>query len=310
MVISRRYPAGPHACVVPVDMVVLCAAMEARQECGRRWGGCFGHQSWGADGFFLEEHPKLGPLNTATDGVFLAGTCQKPKRHTGHGGTGIRRRGCKALEPGGPGPGGGPLRPFRPNRSRISVSAASICIGLCPYGAIEFDARQGVSVKSTRRSARGAAVVRPICPSGAAQVSRSFQEKTDFCRDLTGSLSPMVFPEACTAARREVRYDGYGYHYRDRHRRRCNGRLRTENRGLCLQLVYLYTAADLAGTSRLIYPQNVRLIRVMCTGMVDPQYVIKAMLEGADGVLISGCHPGDCHYINGNLQSQAANQAA
>ena len=49
-----------------------------------------------------------------------------------------------------------------------------------------------------------------------------------------------------------------------------------------------YTAADLAGTSRLTYPKNVRLIRVMCTGMVDPQYVIKAFLEGADGVLISG----------------------
>ena len=65
-----------------------------------------------------------------------------------------------------------------------------------------------------------------------------------------------------------------------------------------------YTAADLAGTSRLTYPKNVRLIRVMCTGMVDPQYVIKAFLEGADAVLISGCHPGDCHYINGNFKAR------
>jgi len=65
-----------------------------------------------------------------------------------------------------------------------------------------------------------------------------------------------------------------------------------------------YTAADLAGTSRLSYPPNVRLIRVMCTGMVDPQYVIKAFLEGADGVLVSGCHPGDCHYINGNYKAR------
>jgi coenzyme F420-reducing hydrogenase delta subunit len=65
-----------------------------------------------------------------------------------------------------------------------------------------------------------------------------------------------------------------------------------------------YTAADLAGTSRLTYPPNVRLIRMMCTGMVDPKYVIKAFLEGADGVLISGCHPGDCHYINGNLKAR------
>ncbi|MBW2029810.1 MAG: hydrogenase iron-sulfur subunit [Deltaproteobacteria bacterium] len=65
-----------------------------------------------------------------------------------------------------------------------------------------------------------------------------------------------------------------------------------------------FTAADLAGTSRLVYPPNIRLIRVMCTGMVDPKYVIKAFLEGADAVLISGCHPGDCHYINGNLKAR------
>jgi coenzyme F420-reducing hydrogenase delta subunit len=65
-----------------------------------------------------------------------------------------------------------------------------------------------------------------------------------------------------------------------------------------------YTAADLAGTSRLAYPQNVRLIRMMCSGMVDPKYVIKALLEGADGVLIGGCWPGDCHYINGNLKAR------
>ena len=65
-----------------------------------------------------------------------------------------------------------------------------------------------------------------------------------------------------------------------------------------------YTAADLAGTSRLTYPINVRLIRVMCTGMVDPKYIIKALLEGADGVLVSGCQPGDCHYINGNYKAR------
>lgn len=65
-----------------------------------------------------------------------------------------------------------------------------------------------------------------------------------------------------------------------------------------------YTAADLAGTARLVYPPNVRLIRMMCTGMVDPKYVIKAFLEGADAVLISGCHPGDCHYINGNFKAR------
>jgi F420-non-reducing hydrogenase iron-sulfur subunit len=64
-----------------------------------------------------------------------------------------------------------------------------------------------------------------------------------------------------------------------------------------------YTGADLAGTARLVYPPNVRIIRVMCSGRVDPQFVLKAFQEGADGVLISGCHPGDCHYQEGNYKA-------
>ena len=64
-----------------------------------------------------------------------------------------------------------------------------------------------------------------------------------------------------------------------------------------------YTGADLAGTSRMKYPPNVRVVRVMCSGRVDPSFVLKAFAEGADGVLIAGCHPGDCHYINGNIKT-------
>jgi len=63
-----------------------------------------------------------------------------------------------------------------------------------------------------------------------------------------------------------------------------------------------YTGADLAGTSRLQYPANIRIIRLMCTGAVDTIYVLKALIEGADGILIGGCHPGDCHYQNGNYK--------
>lgn len=64
-----------------------------------------------------------------------------------------------------------------------------------------------------------------------------------------------------------------------------------------------YTGADLAGTARMTYAPNVRIIRVMCSGRVDPQFVLKAFKEGADGVLISGCHPGDCHYQEGNYKA-------
>jgi F420-non-reducing hydrogenase iron-sulfur subunit len=63
-----------------------------------------------------------------------------------------------------------------------------------------------------------------------------------------------------------------------------------------------YTGADLAGTSRMKYSPNVRVIRVMCSGRVDPTFVLSAFEEGADGVLICGCHPGDCHYHEGNYK--------
>ena len=62
-----------------------------------------------------------------------------------------------------------------------------------------------------------------------------------------------------------------------------------------------YAGADLAGTSRIQYPANIKIIKVMCSGRVNPMYVVNALQQGADGVLIGGCHPGDCHYQHGNL---------
>ena len=64
------------------------------------------------------------------------------------------------------------------------------------------------------------------------------------------------------------------------------------------------TAADLAGTTRMQYPPNVRPIRTMCSGSVDPVYVLRALLSGADGVIVGGCPPGDCHYVSGNYRAR------
>jgi F420-non-reducing hydrogenase iron-sulfur subunit len=64
-----------------------------------------------------------------------------------------------------------------------------------------------------------------------------------------------------------------------------------------------YLAADLAGTSRMKYAPNMRVVRVMCSGRIDPQFVFEAFANGADGVLIGGCHPGDCHYQEGNYKA-------
>ena len=65
-----------------------------------------------------------------------------------------------------------------------------------------------------------------------------------------------------------------------------------------------YAGADLAGTSRIQYPPNIRVIRVMCSGSVDSVYVNRALIEGADAVLVGGCPPGDCHYLNGNYKAR------
>ncbi len=65
-----------------------------------------------------------------------------------------------------------------------------------------------------------------------------------------------------------------------------------------------YAGADLAGTSRVKYPCNIKVIRVMCSGRVNPLFILNALQQGADGVLVSGCHPGDCHYMEGNMYAR------
>jgi heterodisulfide reductase subunit A len=158
---------------VPVDMVVLCVAMEARStalEVGRTFG-----VNQGADGFFLEEHPKLAPLNTATDGVFLAGTCQGPKDipDTVSQASGAA---AKALS--------------LSTRGKVEVpstiswidpdvcAGCQTCIGLCAYSAIEFDERRGVSVIN-EAVCKGCGSCSGFCPSGAAQV-KHFKKKQIF----------------------------------------------------------------------------------------------------------------------------------
>ncbi len=65
-----------------------------------------------------------------------------------------------------------------------------------------------------------------------------------------------------------------------------------------------YAGADLAGVSRIQYPPNLRIVRVMCSGRIDPVFIFEAFRSGADGVLVAGCHPGDCHYLSGNYKAQ------
>ncbi len=158
---------------VPVDMVILCTAIEARSNTAAV-GRIFG-VNLGADGFFLEEHPKLGPLNTATDGVFLAGCCQKPMDipDTVSQASGAA---AKALA--------------LATRGRVEVSptiswidpdicvGCQVCIDLCPYGAIAFNQRLGVS-EVNPAMCKGCGSCSGFCPSNAAG-SRHFKSKQVF----------------------------------------------------------------------------------------------------------------------------------
>lgn len=166
---------------VPVDMVILCTAMESRtdaSETARTFG-----ISQGTDGFFLEEHPKLGPVTTATDGIFLAGSCQGPKdipdavsHASGAAAQAIALAASGTVE-------------ISPTTSHIDPDiciGCRACIELCAYSAIEFDERRKVSVIN-EAMCKGCGACAAHCPSGAAQV-KHFNQKQVFA-ELEGLLT-------------------------------------------------------------------------------------------------------------------------
>ena len=169
---------------IPVDMAVLCTAMEARQEAvdvSRIFG-----INLGSDGFFLEEHPKLGPMSTATDGVFLAGTCQGPKdipdtvsHAAGAAGQALALATRGRVE-------------ISPTISWIDpdvCAGCQTCIGLCAYSAIEFDLRRRVSVVN-EAMCKGCGSCAGFCPSGAAGI-RHFGAKQVFA-EVEGILAEVI----------------------------------------------------------------------------------------------------------------------
>jgi heterodisulfide reductase subunit A len=165
---------------VPVDMVILCAAMEAREDTADV-GRIFGVNQ-GADGFFLEEHPKLGPLNTATDGVFLAGACQGPKDIPD---TVAQASGAAAKALALATRGEVEISPTIAWIDPEVCAGCQTCINLCAYSAIEFDERRGVSVVN-EAICKGCGSCAGFCPSGAAQI-RHFSEKQVFA-ELDGIM--------------------------------------------------------------------------------------------------------------------------
>ncbi len=166
---------------VPVEMVILCTAMEARadtSEVARVFG-----ISTGSDGFFLEEHPKLEPVSTPTSGVFLAGACQGPKDIPD---TVAQAKGAASEALALSALGEVEVAPMISSIDPDVCIGCQVCIGLCPYSAIEFDWRHQVSVVN-EAMCKGCGSCAAYCPSGAASI-RHFTDKQIFA-EIEGILA-------------------------------------------------------------------------------------------------------------------------
>ena len=222
----------------------------------------------GTDGFFLESHPKLRPLETVLDGIFLAGACQGPKDL------------AESITQGS-GAAGKILALMAHDTITLDGLICAVdpekCIGCescyqeCPFQAVEMvgegKTRQARIIEA---ACKGCGVCAGACPSGAV-IARGFTDEMILAQiDEALAVNPQekILAFCCNW---------------------CS-----------------YAGADFAGVSRMQYPPAVRIIRTMCAGRVHPKFILHAFARGAGQVLVSGCHPpGDCHYVAGNLRAQA-----
>ncbi len=253
------------------ELVVLCTAAIAKKgsdEVARTL-----NITRGTDGFFMESHPKLKPVDTAVDGIFLAGACQGPKDipYSVSQGSGAAARAATILsqptwkiEP--------IIAVVDPAKCRNTKVKCGICMQRCPYGAIK--AIEGQTAQVTTAMCHGCGTCVAECPSDA--------------------ITQMHFTDAQIMAQIRAALEE-----------------KPEEKILAFLCNWCsYAGADLAGTSRFEYPPIIRAIRVMCSGRVDRDFVMDAFNKGAGMVLVAACHlPYDCHYISGNVRMKARMEA-
>jgi heterodisulfide reductase subunit A len=227
----------------------------------------------GADGFFMESHPKLKPLDAPTDGIFFAGACQglKDIPYSVSQGSGAASRAATVISK--------PTWKIEPIISVIDASKCrnvtakcGICATKCPYGAIRIEEHKPAQVISA--SCHGCGTCVAECPQDA--------------------ITQLHFTDAQILAQVRAALE------KD-----------PEDKILAFLCNWCsYAGADLAGTSRFEYPPSIRPIRVMCSGRVDRDFILEALRLGAGMVLVGACHlPYDCHYISGNYKMKARTDA-
>lgn len=218
-----------------------------------------------SDGFLMEVHPKLSPIDAPTSGVFFAGCCESPKdiKDSVTQASGAVARALTIL-----------------SQDKVKIQALTamvdeelckfcgICADVCPYGAITVDRKAKKPAKVIEAACKGCGTCAAECRFDAIHMKHYNDEQI------------MAQIEAILEDNPEEKIVVFACNW-------CS-----------------YPGADLVGISRMQYPLSPRIIRIMCTGRLDEKFILHALKLGAPIVLMSGCHPADCHYINASLQAQ------
>lgn len=214
-----------------------------------------------SDGFYLEAHPKLQPVDSASCGIFFAGTAESPKdiKDAVTQASAAAARAARIMSPG--------KITVEAITSRVDedkCTSCGICAKVCPYNAITVDKKNKRPAVVIEAACAGCGTCAAECPFDAIEMNHFTDSQILSQVDAILDKEP-IEKVVCFA---------------------CNW---------CS-----YAGADSAGIARLNYPPNIRLIRTMCSGRVDEKFIWKAFEAGAPVVLLSGCHFGDCHYIDAN----------
>ena len=261
--------------VIEAGLVVLSTPLIQREE-GRALARLL-RVPIASDGFFLEAHPKMRPVDFSSDGIFLCGTAHGPKNVSESVSQALAAAARAAI-------------PMSRGRVRTEAVKATLdeemcvgcgaCASACPFDAIEWGAT-GLPVVN-EASCKGCGVCAVECPMGAMQL-RYFKDD-QLLPAVDGLLSPTRWLDPGKESEPVI---------------------------ICFACRWCsYAAADFAGVMRLNYPVNVRIILVPCSGRVDFRHVFEAFQRGADGVVVAGCLKDQCHYVDGNIIAERRVDAA
>ena len=234
------------------DLVVLSVGLEANREVSTVLG-----IRTRADGFMQAAHPKLRPVETPTDGIFIAGCASGPKdiqtsvaqaSAAAYRASILLRRGSLDIDP------------MSAHVDADKCIGCGLCMSICSFGCISMVHGRAVV---DELACKGCGSCSAACPGGAIEpYTHTDAQITSQIHAIEKSECPLIITFLCNWC--------------------------------------AYACADLTGVLRISYPTNIRVIRVMCAGRVNPGFVLEALRQGADGVLVAGCRPGECHYTYGN----------